>query len=117
MMQEQNPKTMYDIINMIARLHRAHDSFLESYPEDVNSPEGKRYCVNNVIRETGALLADLSHRLVVDKDMDPDTVEDTFMMILTNATELMDKYTGRSCEYYEEAIKAMILSEEGNDEE
>lgn len=107
-MKEMNSKQSMQILAMICRLHRNHESFMESYPEDVKSPEGRRYAVNNIIKETQTLLSDLSHLLIVEKEIDEEMAEDTFMMILTNATDLMDKYTNRGYDYYENAIEELI---------
>lgn len=110
----QNVKSMLETVN---RLHTAHESFLESYPEDVKTPEGQRYCINNLIRETMSLLSDLSHRLIVEKDISPDIAQDIYIVIMSNAAELMDKYTGRDIDWYQAAICNMIDEMEGEENE
>ena len=108
------------MMQTICKLKASHEMFLESYPEDIKTPEGQRYCLNNVIRETMSLLSDISHRLIVEKDLDPATAEDYYCLIMSNGCEMMDKYTGRDLNWYARAIEEMsdeLLEKEGDNNE
>ena len=103
------------MLQTICRLNAAHEMFLQSYPEDIKTPEGQRYCINNLIRETMSLLSDLSHRLIVEKDIEPDAAQDTYILIMINTCELMDKYTDRDIDWYQKTICSMIDEMEEGD--
>ena len=101
-----NPMT---IMSNLDRIVAAHESFLESYPDDINSEEGRRYCINNILRETASLMTDLSHRLVVDKDIDTQTVEDIYLFVTLEMLPIMDKYNGRDENFYLNEVSKMII--------
>lgn len=111
---------MKEILKTIERLQHAHECFLETYLEDVSTPEGKRYCVNNLLRESASIMTSLSHRLVVDKDLTPEEVEDIFIVMMCHTVEWMDNYTGRNTEWYERTINKMfdeLNKKDGEDDE
>lgn len=110
---------MKEILKTIERLQQAHECFLESYPEDVSTPEGKRYCVNNLLRESASIITSLSQRLVVDKDLTPDQVEDIFIIMMCHTAEWMDNYTGRNVDWYERKCTEILeeIKKDGEDNE
>lgn len=103
------------ILKLIDRLKRNHLSFIESYPEDIHSEGGQKYCVNNILREVSSITSDISHHLIVEKDLTVDEAQDTLMILFTTANELLDRYTGRDIEWYEKRINELYgaLQKEG----
>lgn len=106
---------MKDLINMINQIHANHESFLESFPDDINTPEGRTYCINNILIETKSLLDSLSHLAIVEKTYTPEQIQDAFMIIMVNASEMMDKYNNRNIDWYNEAIMIMNKGMEEGD--
>ena len=107
-----NESTM---ITLIKRLEKNHLSFIESYPEDIHSEEGRKYCVNNILREVASITNDISYHLIVEKDLTPDEAQDTMMILFTTSNMLLDRYNGRSKEWYTHSINELTeaLQKEG----
>lgn len=107
-----NESTM---IKLIKRLEKNHLSFIESYPEDIHSEEGRKYCVNNILREVASITTDISHHLIVEKDLTVDEAQDVLIILFTNSNTLLDIYNGRSTDWYEARINELYeyLQKEG----
>lgn len=103
------------MIELIKRLEKNHLSFIESYPEDIHSDEGRKYCVNNILREVASITTDISHHLIVEKDLTPDEAQDVMMILFTTSNTLLDIYNGRSTDWYEDRINELYgaLQKEG----
>lgn len=81
-------------LKTVLRLYQLYDSFLELYPDDVTTPEGQAYCINNVIQDTCSLLATISNRLTVQKDINASDAFDLYQMIMAHACDIMSQITG-----------------------
>lgn len=103
------------MIELIKRLEKNHLSFIESYPEYIHSDEGRKYCVNNILREVASITTDISHHLIVEKDLTPDEAQDVMMILFTTSNTLLDRYNGRSTDWYEDRINELYgaLQKEG----
>ena len=107
-----NESTM---VTLIKRLEKNHISFIESYPEDINTPEGRKYCINNILREVASITTDISHHLIVEKNLTADEAQDVLMILFTTSNTLLDRYNGRSTDWYEARINELYgyLQKEG----
>lgn len=107
------------LLKFIKRLLNNHESFIDSYPEDIKTKTGRSYCVNNVLRETASVLTDLSHHLTVEKDMTTEEVQDVFMVLFTTANEILDKYNNRDIDWYEKECSRLMeqVNMEDNEDE
>lgn len=107
------------LLRFIRRLIRNHESFIDSYPEDIKTKTGRSYCVNNVLRETASIVTDLSHHLTVEKDMSTEEVQDVFMVLFTTACGILDKYNNRDIDWYEKEMGRLMeeLNMEDNENE
>lgn len=107
-----NESTM---ITLIKRLEKNHLSFIESYPEDIHSEDSLKYCVNNILREVASITTDISHHLIVEKDLTLDEAQDTMMILFATSNMLLDMYNGRSKDWYTHSINELTeaLQKEG----
>lgn len=103
------------MVELINRLKMNHLSFIESYPEDIHTDEGRKYCVNNILREVASITTDISRHLIVEKDLTPDEAQDVMMILFTTYNTLLDRYNGRSTDWYEDRINQLYeaLQKEG----
>ena len=103
------------MVELIKRLEKNHLSSIESYPEDIHSDEGRKYCVNNILREVASITTDISHHLIVEKDLTVDEAQDVLMILFTTSNTLLDRYNGRSTDWYEARINELYgyLQKEG----
>ena len=103
------------MVELIKRLEKNHLSFIESYPEDIHSDEGRKYCVNNILREVASITTDISHHLIVEKDLTVDEAQDVLMILFTTSNTLLDRYNGRSTDWYKDRINELYgaLQKEG----
>lgn len=107
------------LLKFIRRLLKNHESFIDNYPEDIKTKTGRSCCVNSVLRECASILRDLSHHLIVEKDMTTTEVQDVFMVLFTTANEILDKYNNRDLDWYEKECSRLMeqLTMEDNEDE
>jgi deoxyribodipyrimidine photolyase len=62
-----------------------------------------------------SITTDISHHLIVEKDLTPDEAQDTMMILFTTSNMLLDRYNGRSKEWYTHSINELTeaLQKEG----